>query len=62
MMVHFGSSFILRNEQLHGFLDGECLKNARRTRSPDSRKSVARIESKVISRNIRAHSKKLYLV
>ena len=62
MAVHFVSSLILRDEQLHGVLDGARGKDIWRTRSPDSRKSVARMESKVISRSIRPHSKKLYIV
>ena len=62
MVVHFGSSFVLRNEQLHEILNREPRKDVWRTRSPDSRKSVARMESKAMSKNIRLHSKKLYLV
>ena len=63
MMVRFGHSYILCNEKLHDALGREHEEGTtRRTRSPASRKSVARMESKLISRNIKPHSKKLYLV
>lgn len=62
MTVRFGHSFILCNDQLHGISDWNVVEDTGRTRNPDSRKSVARMASKVISRNIRPHSKKLYLV
>ena len=62
MMVHSGRSFILRNEKLRDGLEAEHRKDTWRTRSPDSCRSVARMESKPMSRNIRPHSKKLYLV